>query len=105
MISTRSLATAIALGGWLERNTLTLFGEIGLDRRSKAQNAIIKKLKKSKNGKMYVRDLQRYLSSLGVTGQDFRDGKKILEDNDHIRELKETMLSGHTRKLVELVQA
>ena len=72
MISPRSLATAIALGGWLERNTLTLFGETGLDRRTKAQNAIIKKLRKAKDGLMYVRDLQRYLSAVGVTGQDFR---------------------------------
>ena len=105
MISTRSLATAIALGGWLEKNTLSLFGETGLDRRTKAQNAIIWKLKKAKDRRAYVRDLQRYLSSAGITGQDFRDGLRILTDNDHIKLSEEIVLSGHKRKIVELVPA
>jgi hypothetical protein len=83
MLSARSLATAIALGGSLETNTLKLF-ETGLDRCSKAQNAIIRKLKRAKDGKMYVRDLQRYLSSVGIAARDFRDGLRILDDNDHI---------------------
>ena len=61
-ISARSLAIAIALGGWLEGNALSLFGETGLDRRSKAQNAIVGRLKKAKNHQLYVRDLQRSLT-------------------------------------------
>jgi hypothetical protein len=103
MITPRSLATAIALGGWLEKNTLNLFGEAGLDRRSKAQNAIIKGLRKAKGGRMYVRDLQRYLGSLGISGSDFRDGLKILADNDHLRVYEIIVLSGQKRKVVELI--
>ena len=103
MITPKALAIAIALGGWLERNALTIFGDTGLDRRTKAQNAIIRRLKKAKDGRMYVRDLQRYLSSTGITGSDFRDGLKILGDNDHLRVYDVTVLSGQKRKVVELV--
>src|SRR5690348_17309341 len=40
-ISTRALAIAIKIGDWLEANAREIFGETGLDRRSKAQNAIL----------------------------------------------------------------
>src|SRR5262245_24937535 len=103
LITARSLAIAIAIGGWLEKNTLDLFGEAGLDRRSKAQNAIIKQLKKAKAGRMYVRDLQRHLGSTGIAGGDFRDGLKILADNDHVRVYEIQVLSGHKRKVCELI--
>jgi Protein of unknown function (DUF3987) len=103
VITQRSLATAIKIGGWLEGNTLNLFGETGLDRRTKAQNAITRRLKKAKDGRMYVRDLQRYLSGVGITGSDFRDGLKVLADNDHLRVYDLIVMSGHKRKVVELV--
>jgi len=103
MISARSLATAIALGEWLEKNILSLFGDAGLDRRSKAQNAIIRQLKKAKDGQMYVRDLQRYLGSSGITGSDFRDGLRILADNDHLRVYELPTLSGQKRKVAALI--
>jgi hypothetical protein len=102
LITPRSLATAIALGGWLETNALTLFGDTGLDRRTKAQNAIIARLKKAKDHQMFVRDLQRSLS-VKVTGADFRDSLKILSDNDQVRVFEIVHSSGQKRKVVTLI--
>jgi hypothetical protein len=102
MISPRSLATAIAVGGWLEGNALSLFGESGLDRRTKAQTVVVKRLKKAKDGRMYVRDLQRGLS-VKVTGSDFRDALKVLSDNDQIKIYEIAHFSGQNRKVAELL--
>lgn len=102
MITPRSLATAIALGGWLESNALSLFGDTGLDRRTKAQNAIVGRLKKAKDHQMYVRDLQRGLNAK-VTGADFRDGLKILADNEQIRVSEIVHSSGQKRKVATLI--
>jgi Protein of unknown function (DUF3987) len=100
-INPRSLATAIAIGEWLEGNTLALFADTGLDRRTKAQNAIIRRLKMQKRP-MFVRDLQRGLS-VKVTGSDFRDAIKVLIDNDQIKVYDMLPMSGQKRKVLELI--
>src|SRR5688572_30206702 len=102
MITPRSLATAIAIGEWLEGNALTLFGDTGLDRRTKAQNAILKRLRSNNNRPMYLRDLQRGLS-VKVTGSDFRDAIKVLSDNDQIKVYEIVHMSGQKRKVVQLI--
>lgn len=100
-ISARSLATAIAIGEWLERTSLRLFGEVGLDRLSKAQSAILETLKKN-GGRIFVRDLQRSLS-VKIQGKDFRDAVKVLADNDSVVVYELTQASGQKRKVIELV--
>lgn len=100
-VSGRALAIAIKVGDWLESNAREVFGETGLDRRSKAQNAILRQLKKSKTGALYVRVLQQNLSGT-VTGAEFRDALKILADNDLVSVREIVAGSGQKRKVVEL---
>ena len=103
-VTPRSLATAIAIGEWLEGTTLALFGDTGLDRRTKAQNAILERLRKAKERHMYVRDLQRNLS-VKVTGSDFRDALRVLGDNDQVTVFELVTMSGQKRKVVQLVSS
>jgi len=103
-VTPRSLATAIAIGEWLEGTTLALFGNTGLDRRTKAQNAILERLRKAKDQRMYVRDLQRNLS-VKVTGSDFRDALRVLGDNDQVRVYDLVTMAGQKRKIVQLVSS
>jgi len=100
-ISARSLATAIAVGGWLEKTTLRLFGDVGMDRQSKAQKVIVERLKKH-DRPMFVRDLQRAVSAR-IPGRDFRDAIRILDDNDQVQVYDDEQLSGQKRKVISLV--
>lgn len=108
MITPRALATAIAIGEWLEGTALTMFGDTGLDRRTKAQNAIVTRLRNEQMQKnrdtMFVRDLQRSLS-VKITGADFRDALKILADNDLIRVSEIVNGAGQKRKLAQLISS
>ena len=56
-IGPQSLATAIAIGEWLEKTSLRLFGDVGLDPFSKAENIILGRIKTK--GREYTRDLQQ----------------------------------------------
>ena len=101
-ISPQSLATAIAIGEWLEKTSLRLFGDIGLDRFSKAENIILGRLK-TKKGREYTRDLQQWTSKQGVNGRLFRDVIRTLFDNGHIGCGEEHTIAGRKRPYVEII--
>jgi hypothetical protein len=48
-IDVRPLAISIKICGWLESNTRKIFQDVRLDRRSKAESVIIRRLKPAKN--------------------------------------------------------
>jgi hypothetical protein len=100
-ISAQSLAISIKICGWLESNTRKIFQDVGLDKRSKAETVIIRRLKSAKNNCMYVRDLQQYCGSLRITRTDFRDALKVLKDTDQVNEHVQTVM-GRERKAIEL---
>jgi hypothetical protein len=95
-ISAGSLAIAIKVCGWLESNTRKIFQDIGLDRRSKAESIILRRLKSAKNHRMYTRDLQQYCGSLRITSTDFRDAIKVLKDTEQVSEYPQTVIGWGT---------
>src|SRR5262249_6556870 len=70
-ISAKSLAIAVAVGGWLQANTLRLFVDTGLDHFGKCERTILDLLKRAKDGRMWRRDLQRAMSARGFNGEIF----------------------------------
>jgi Protein of unknown function (DUF3987) len=59
-ITPKALATAIAIGKWLQASTLSIFSDVGVDIFTRAENEILRVM--AKRGFMYRRDLQRNLS-------------------------------------------
>jgi hypothetical protein len=99
-IDVESLAVSIKICGWLQSNTLSIFQDIGLDRRSKAEQAIIRRLGKAKDHVMPIRYLQQYCGSIRITTTDFRDALKVLKDTDQIVDC--LVKIGRERKAVKL---
>jgi hypothetical protein len=102
-ITADALARAVALGGWLQSNTLRMFDDIGLDHFGKCERIILDLLKKAKDGRMWRRDLQRELSGRGFNGEIFNRAIKALESNDHICCYAITTGSGRRRTVVEYI--
>lgn len=99
-ISSRSLAIAIAIGEWLEKTSLRLFGDVGMDPFTKTENIILARLR-TRGGREYTRNLQQWLSPKGVNGKQFRDVIKVLFQNGHITFGEESTLAGRKRPYVE----
>ena len=100
-ISVRSLATAIAIGEWLQGNVLRLFGDVGLDQFTKAEKVILEILKSRR--RMYRRNLQQVVSKKRINGELFGRALKALEANGYIRLDKEEVISGQGRPVVEYI--
>jgi hypothetical protein len=93
----------VAIGGWLQSNTLRLFADTGLDHFGRCEQTIIDLLKRAKDARMWRRDLQRQLSGRGFNGEIFNRAIKALETNDHISCIPFVTAAGKKRQIVELV--
>lgn len=100
-IGVKSLATAIAIGEWLEKTTLSLFRHIGLDPHSRAERIILEILKPK--GSMYRRKLQQAAYKKKIGSKIFSDALKTLEANNFIILGTDTALSGQSRPVVKYV--
>ena len=100
-IGVKSLATAIAIGEWLEKTTLSLFRHIGLDPHSRAERIILEILKPK--GSMYRRKLQQAASKKKVGSKIFSEALRNLEANNFIVLGTDTALSGQNRPVVKYV--
>ena len=103
-ISALSLATAISTGAWLESNALRLFGDAGLDQFGRAERMVLEILRKSKNGRMFRRDLQQLAAKKGINGETFGRVLKAMEANEHVRMGYYTTGAGHSRPTVEHIR-
>ena len=103
-IGEKSLEIAIAIGKWLQSNTLRMFADIGLDRFGKCERAIVEILKREKNNRMWRRNLQHLISGRGFNGEVFGRAVKALESNDVVRCYLMSSLSGKDRPVVEYIQ-
>ena len=102
-ITADALARAVAIGGWLQENTLRLFADTGLDHFTKCERTILDLLKRAKDGRMWRRDLQRELSGRGFNGEIFNRAIKALESNDHVFCYTVSTSSGRMRPVVEYI--
>jgi hypothetical protein len=100
-ISAPTLATAIAIGEWLEKTILRLFENVGLDTFSKAELTVLKIVKHRQ--RIPRRTLQQLVSKKGINGKLFGDVLKSLAANGHIVEFLETTPSGQVSKIVAYV--
>ena len=100
-ISAKSLATAIAIGEWLQGNVLRLFGDVGLDQFTKAEKVILEILKPRR--RMWRRDLQQAASKKKINGKLFGEVLRSLEANDHVKQGESESLSGQKRLFVEYI--
>lgn len=100
-ISARSLATAIAIGEWLEKTSLRLFGDVGLDPFAKAEKTVLEILKPKR--RMWRRDLQQAASKKKINGKVFGEVLRTLEANGHVKPGESASLSGQRRPLVEYI--
>jgi hypothetical protein len=104
-IGTKSLGIAVALGKWLQSNTLRLFADTGLDHFGKCERAIINVLKGAKNYRMWRRDLQQLISGRGFNGEVFGRAIKALTSNDQVRCYSMvSSTTGKERQVVEYLQ-
>jgi hypothetical protein len=97
-ISAPTLATAIAIGEWLQSTILRLFENVGLDAFSKAESTVLKIVRERK--RIPRRVLQQIVSKKGINGKLFADVLKTLEANGHIVEFPETTSSGQISKII-----
>jgi hypothetical protein len=102
-ITARTLAVALAIGEWLQSNTLRIFADIGLDHFSKCEQTIVEVLKRAKDTRTWRRDLQRAMASRGFNGELFNRAMKALESNDHIHCYDVVTGAGRKRPVVEYV--
>lgn len=98
-IGQESLLTAINVGTWLERNSLRVFGDVGLDYFSKAEKDVLDILRKTKK-RMWRRDLQRLAFKKNINGEQFGRVLRALESNDRIGAGVETSGAGQHRPWV-----
>jgi Bifunctional DNA primase/polymerase, N-terminal/Protein of unknown function (DUF3987) len=103
-ISAKSLAIAVAVGGWLQSNTLRLFADTGMDHFGKCERVILDILKRAKDGHMWRRDLQQAVSKRSFNGEVFNRALKALESNDHVRCYPVTSPAGRERPIVEYIR-
>jgi hypothetical protein len=103
LIDLDSLCRAIAVGGWIQSNTLALFSDIGLDQLGKCERIILGLLKRAKNTRMWRRDLQQVVSARGFNGEVFGRAIKALESNDRVHCFPITAASGRNRTVVEYI--
>jgi hypothetical protein len=104
-IGSKSLEIAVAIGKWLQSNTLRLFADTGLDHFGKCERAIIDILKRARNCRMWRRDLQHLIFGRGFNGEVFGRAIKSLEGNDQVRRYSMVSLStGKERQVVEYLQ-
>ena len=103
-ISVKSLAIAVAVGGWLQSNTLQLFADTGLDHFGKCERVILDILKRSRDGRMWRRDLQQVVSKRGFNGEVFNRALKALESNDHVCCRTKISPAGRERPIVEYIR-
>lgn len=100
-ISAKSLATAIAIGEWLQGNILRLFGDVGLDQFSKAEKVILEIVKAK--GEIYRRELQQLGFKKGINGELFGRVLRALEANGHVTIGEIETMAGRKRPIVEYV--
>ena len=101
-IDVKSLAIAIAIGEWLEKTRLRLFGTVGLDHFSKAETVILERLRQ-REGWEYIRDLQQWASKRRINGKMFREVLRTLEDNCHVKTKEKSTMANRIRPYVEMV--
>jgi hypothetical protein len=100
-ISAPALATAIAIGEWLQNTILQLFETVGLDSFSRAELTVLKIVREKK--RFPRRLLQQIVSKKRINGKLFADVLKTLEANGHIVEFPETTSSGQITKIIAYV--
>jgi hypothetical protein len=66
-ISAKILETSIAIGKWLQSNSLRLFADTGLDRFGKCERVIVDTLKRARGCKMWRRNLQQIISARSLS--------------------------------------
>jgi Protein of unknown function (DUF3987) len=101
-IGSQSLGTAIAIGKWLQSNTLRLFVDTGLDHFGKCERTIIELLKRARNYRMWRRELQHIISGRRFNGEVFGRAIKALTSNDQVRCY--SMVSSTTGKERQVVE-
>jgi hypothetical protein len=100
-ITSDSLCRAIAIGGWLQANTVALFGDTGLDQLGKAEMAIVEILKTK--GRMLRRALQQAASKRGINAEVFNRVIKSLDANDVVELGEDRSGANQRRRWVEYV--
>jgi len=100
VISLDTLNIAIDLGSWLESNTMRLFTEVGMDRFGKCEHTVLDLLKRSRNMRMWRRDLQMQMSGRRFNAEMFNRALKALEMNDQIS-CYDLIVAGKTRTVVQ----
>ncbi len=96
-----SLVTAISIGKWLQSVALDAFSEVGHTAFSKAENVVLRIVRKHK--RIYRRYLQQRVYKFGIDGDVLNRVIQSLVKNGQLIEGKETMGSGHQRPWVEYV--
>jgi hypothetical protein len=102
-IGSDHMEIAITIGKWLQSNTLQMFTDIGLDHVGKCERAIVDRLKRATNDRMWRRDLQREMSNRNFNGEIFNRAIKTLEINDHISCQTVIAGSGRARPMVSYI--
>jgi hypothetical protein len=95
-----SMRIAIEIGGWLESNAHGLFGDVGLDRITKAGQKILAAIRKA-GGDARVRDIQQSLSR--SVGSDFWKALNELEAGDLVSIYFRPTLGNQKEKRVKLM--
>jgi hypothetical protein len=102
MITEKSLATAILIGEWLQKNSLRLFGNVGLDQFGRSESAVLEILKR--RVKMFRRELQQAAFKKGINGEVFGRILKSLANNGQVSLSEMLSPSGQLRPTVEYVE-
>jgi hypothetical protein len=101
-ISVQSLAIAIKISGWLQSSALRTFRDAGVDRLGKCERIILETLKRTRDRRIWRRDLQRAMSARGYNAEMFNRTIRALETNDQITTYLLKSESGKKRPVVEL---
>lgn len=101
-ITAEALARAIALGEWLQSNTLSLFSDAALDHFGKCEQTILDLLKRTKDCRLWRRDLQQSVAKRGFNAEIFGRAVKALEASDVIEQYAVRTMAGRMRPVVSL---
>jgi hypothetical protein len=102
-ISAESLAIAIKISGWLQSTALRTFRDAGFDRITKCERIILETLRRTKDRRIWRRDLQRAMSARGYNSEMFNRTINALATNEQVRTYSEPSGSGKNRTVVEIV--
>jgi hypothetical protein len=99
-ITGEAMGIAIEIGGWLDSSAHLLFGDVGLDRITKAGQKILAAIRKA-GGDARVRDIQQSLSR--SVGSDFGRSLSELEASDLVSIYLKPTPGGQKEKRVKLM--